>query len=473
MDYYKILKIDSNATEKEIEEAYKLLSSTYDPMFNTSPIAYKRYREVQLAYKMLQNKKVLNFQEEQDNLNLETFDTFDYEKYFNKKENSTYVSRPLEEKNNYLDIKYNDKIILPNFNYKKEISVDYLEVLLNCKLECVLYQKQECDHATKKECNLCNGIGKVSYQNEIILCPKCKGKKVIKECDCHNHSYIKTEKKITLDLTQMNLNKPNLILDTIVTFNIINKDKVKVYKDRIEVVYDLSKEEVLSGFKKRYLTDSGLINIETKDFDNDLIIPYKDTQIVIHFNKISYDGDDITKTMLFDRKDLNKTLYLNLDNLTYSETKDQNHLHRFVLKEMQGTTTFSNKGEKGYLEGKDGDLILNYIACSGYHHIDNKPIQIEETSYLYNLFGGKGNIGFKGKNYLVEKENYILILTGNSKKKDYISNYLWIKLFIYLCWILLPMIILLAPISKQLLLSSCIVTISYSILANILLRLKI
>ena len=57
MDYYKILNVNEDATLKEIEQAYKDLSSFYNPENNVSKNAYKRYREVSLAYKVLSEIK--------------------------------------------------------------------------------------------------------------------------------------------------------------------------------------------------------------------------------------------------------------------------------------------------------------------------------------------------------------------------------------------------------------------------------
>ena len=57
MDYYKILNVNEDATLKEIEQAYKDLSSFYNPENNVSKNAYKRYREVMLAYKVLSEIK--------------------------------------------------------------------------------------------------------------------------------------------------------------------------------------------------------------------------------------------------------------------------------------------------------------------------------------------------------------------------------------------------------------------------------
>ena len=57
MDYYKILNLNESATLKEIEQAYKDLYSFYNPENNVSKNAYKKFREVNEAYRVLSEIK--------------------------------------------------------------------------------------------------------------------------------------------------------------------------------------------------------------------------------------------------------------------------------------------------------------------------------------------------------------------------------------------------------------------------------
>ena len=45
MDSYEILGVNKDSNDKEIEVAYLDLKRKYDPCFNTSVHAYKKYRE--------------------------------------------------------------------------------------------------------------------------------------------------------------------------------------------------------------------------------------------------------------------------------------------------------------------------------------------------------------------------------------------------------------------------------------------
>lgn len=467
MDYYKTLKINENATKKEIEEAYKLLSDTYNPLYNTSPVAYKRYRDINYAYKMLQNKELLTLKEEQEIVLKEEAIKFDYEKFFNQQKEINYLPLEKEKIEIYQNIKVENEII-DLYKYQKEIEIDYLDILLNCQIEVKVFQNKECENSITHICPECNGIGIVQYQQKMITCPKCNGKKEIKECHCHYNNGLKEEKIVKLDLSKIDFNKPMILLDTYLTFKVVNKDKIKENKNEIEVNYDLAKEEILNGLEKIFHTDYGILSINTKTFE-DYSLNYKDKKITFHFHTFSFNGDDIEKKIIFAKKDLHKTLYLDLDNLTYSYNKSATFNYEFVLPNINGSIRIKEKGEKGYLEGKNGDLILNYFACNHYFK-SNKEVVIEETSLLSNLFK---DVKIKGRNYLLEKEDYLVILTGNGKKKDYLKNYFWFKALIYLLWLLIPFILLVAPLSKELFISLCIVSVSYAILANVLLRLKI
>ena len=48
MDSYEILNVTRESTDKEIETSYNDLKGKYDPSFNTSIHAYKKYRECRL-----------------------------------------------------------------------------------------------------------------------------------------------------------------------------------------------------------------------------------------------------------------------------------------------------------------------------------------------------------------------------------------------------------------------------------------
>ena len=57
MDSYDILNVTRESSDKEIEIAYSDLKRKYDPGFNTSIHAYKKYREICKAYEDIKDEQ--------------------------------------------------------------------------------------------------------------------------------------------------------------------------------------------------------------------------------------------------------------------------------------------------------------------------------------------------------------------------------------------------------------------------------
>ncbi|MBU3658339.1 MAG: J domain-containing protein [Flavobacteriales bacterium] len=56
-DYYKILKIDCKATERDIKKAYRNLAMKWHPDINKNPSAHSIFIEINEAYEILINPK--------------------------------------------------------------------------------------------------------------------------------------------------------------------------------------------------------------------------------------------------------------------------------------------------------------------------------------------------------------------------------------------------------------------------------
>ena len=56
-DYYKVLGVDRNASEKEINSAYRKLAKKYHPDLNHAPGAEEKYKQVNEAYEVLHDRK--------------------------------------------------------------------------------------------------------------------------------------------------------------------------------------------------------------------------------------------------------------------------------------------------------------------------------------------------------------------------------------------------------------------------------
>ena len=56
MDYYSVLNIERNASEKDIKNAYRKLSMKYHPDRNTNPDANNKFQEINEAHQILSNE---------------------------------------------------------------------------------------------------------------------------------------------------------------------------------------------------------------------------------------------------------------------------------------------------------------------------------------------------------------------------------------------------------------------------------
>ena len=56
-DYYNILGISKNASQQEIQKAYKKLAKKYHPDISKEPNAEEKFKEVQQAYSVLGNEQ--------------------------------------------------------------------------------------------------------------------------------------------------------------------------------------------------------------------------------------------------------------------------------------------------------------------------------------------------------------------------------------------------------------------------------
>ena len=78
MDYYKILGIERNASDKDIKKAYHKLALQFHPDKNKEPIAEKTFKEISEAYEILSNKQEKqNYDMFGSQTNTETINPFD------------------------------------------------------------------------------------------------------------------------------------------------------------------------------------------------------------------------------------------------------------------------------------------------------------------------------------------------------------------------------------------------------------
>lgn len=170
-DYYEVLGVDKNASEDEIKRAYRKLAKQYHPDINKAPDAEEKFKEIQKAYEVLSDPdKRANYDRfghagvDGSSFGTGGFSDFGFggfgdigdifEQFFGGFGTST-KTRSGPRKGD--DIRIQMKISFEEAVYgtEKEINI----------------QRDE-------ECTRCAGTGARSRE-DIVSCPKCKGKGVI------------------------------------------------------------------------------------------------------------------------------------------------------------------------------------------------------------------------------------------------------------------------------------------------------
>jgi len=488
MDSYKILRVNEDASDEEIYKAYIALKSNYSEEYNTSPYAKRKYREIEKAYLQIKDelsRKIYKNDIVEENKKYIEEELFDYDSYKREDRVDEYIPLPLEEKE-----KYNDINVTKNLNKKREVinvDVDYLYYALSIKYNFKFKEKIKCNYCQgiKKDCDCCNSIGKVNYGVDVIVCPNCNSEGYVEvyKCNhCNNVGFIDKEIEEEIYINDALLEYGIIKDDIRYQFNLLNSDKVNIEKNNIYVEYDLSYFESINGVDIRWNTLWG--DIVLKESYSNLKKEYifdLDKKVHLIINKISYKGENVHKYLFIKPSDLNKKIYLNTESLNYNYQR-LGEYNKEVIIDDNNVVILEGLGLEGINNGDNGDLVLTpIITNTKLRNIDinEYSIQRRDTSLFTNLFGGRFedgyNIGFKGKNSIVvdKKGKNIYILSGSKREKRRVSNYLLLSIFIYSLWFIMPLLIFVLPYTKIDLIVSCVLTIVYSIGANIVLNVKL
>lgn len=454
MDYYKILNLNVDATIKEIEQAYKDLSSFYNPSNNVSKLAYKKYREIEKAYKILKENK----QRELYNLSIKDEVNIDevsdeYSKVelddFNKIEYDSKV----EDIEKYKDVLVDD--IYSNYKHLN-LSLPYLYYLTNSEYE--MSFKKEIIKETSEVCKTCYGIGKVKEYNKIVYCKDClsTGKKIIKD-EIIVTKYINVDERI--------IDKDDKL---IIEIDFFDKDNYVVNSNEIIVNHKVSKDEFYNGIYYYLKNKDNYLKIEKKDFEvNQNTYIFLDKIIKINWILDKYKGSDI-EGYVITNKDI---IYLNPKDYTFSYVSDD--IHTFKVEINDKRVVVSNLGDKGYNDD-NGDLILNVIRIE--NEIDLKVFfdrKIKKiSSKLMRLKGNYNNHYFKDKKGYDYDENYIYLPSFAHKVQ--LKHFTLFKLLFSLLYLMIPVIFfVIFGLSYVFFVVSFIVLITYLIGVNFLMEVKI
>lgn len=215
-DYYEILGINKNATEKEIKGAYRKLAMQYHPDKNSAPDAEEKFKEVSEAYEILSDPAK---REKYDKFGHNAFDPNAY--HFGNSEDifSSFFESfgsGFSGADIFGDIfssfnNYEDQDNKKGQDLQLVVNINFEDAIFGKTIELNLDKYETCDycHGTGAEsnadivtCSTCNGAGKIQQRVAIFstvkTCPTCKGlgKKINKFC--HECNGQKTKKvKVT------------------------------------------------------------------------------------------------------------------------------------------------------------------------------------------------------------------------------------------------------------------------------------
>ena len=197
-DYYEVLGVSKNATDKEIKSAFRKLAKQYHPDINKAPDAADKFKEAQEAYAVLSDETKRRQYDQYGHAAFDQmnggagfdFSNFDFSDIFSEIFGSGFGFGGGRGRNSNRARKGADNIMRLNlefneavFGCKKNINVSYYD---NCL---------ECDGKGgkgEKTCPTCHGTGTVTSEQRTIFgsfmsrttCPKCGGQGSTFESSC-------------------------------------------------------------------------------------------------------------------------------------------------------------------------------------------------------------------------------------------------------------------------------------------------
>lgn len=216
-DYYEILGIDKNASEKEIKSAYRKLAMKYHPDRLKDGTSDEKMRELNEAYDTLSDpeKKKIYDQYGHDGFNGGAYQGNPFQGFgsgFSFDDIFDFFGGSRRES-------YNGPIQGNDLKSYRKIS--FLDSIHGITLKEKIQKYEICNHchgngaeslSDLEKCNECNGSGKLRTKKRTIfgsetivetVCYKCNGKGQIitKKCStCHGKTYIQETKEVSIPI---------------------------------------------------------------------------------------------------------------------------------------------------------------------------------------------------------------------------------------------------------------------------------
>jgi len=371
MDLYKVLGVERNATEDEINRAHKKLAMKYHPDKNKSPDAVKKMQEINHAKEILLDptKKNLYDQFGEEGLKMEGNPYAGFPFPFPMNPHATRTEKPSQMEHS---------ITLKDLFTKKNIEIN-IPQQINCdKCDATGYSDK-----LKHECNHCHGRGEILQQIRQGLmifqtsqpCPVCFGQKKditashLKCESCVGTGFIKKQEITNVPLPEDILKNNTVLLkgkglirqgkrtDLMIHFTLNIPMGYKVTNNELHYEMKISFAESVCGFQKLIDHPSG-------------------RQIVI----VSNPGAIINPLLIF-----------KLPRLGFFEKYKENPMYiSFIIDYPYKVTLLENAkltwpNLKMSFDGKDEDIIyegdlfeyyqLNDLEYIGMEEADEPPVQ--------------------------------------------------------------------------------------------------
>lgn len=222
-DYYEILGVSKNATDKEIKSAFRKKAAAFHPDKNKDPKAPEEFKKINEAYQVLSDPEKRKMY---DQFGASAFENgggfnnqgfggagFDFSDFFGGGFESIFgENNPFgdifggrtsaRQSNRGEDISVRIKVTLEDIIKGPEKEIQY-----NRKVQCKVCQGK--GGSKVETCKTCNGSGRVAQVTRSLLgnmrimreCPECRGtgKKILEKCSvCHGESVVSETKNLKI-----------------------------------------------------------------------------------------------------------------------------------------------------------------------------------------------------------------------------------------------------------------------------------
>ncbi|RMA77459.1 molecular chaperone DnaJ [Metamycoplasma subdolum] len=219
-DYYEVLGISKDATEKEIKSAYRKLAMQYHPDRNKEPDAEEKFKEVSEAYEVLSDASK---REKYDKFGHQAFDpnSFHYSEDifsdFFKQFQDAFDGGGFGGFGDFFGFNSsNSQYENSGKDLQMTLTIDFLEACKGASKTIKIKKYELCSHCKGtladspsdiKKCSTCRGSGKIQkslgFFSTVMMCSTCNGtgKEILKTCHlCRGKGHLVEDVEKTIDI---------------------------------------------------------------------------------------------------------------------------------------------------------------------------------------------------------------------------------------------------------------------------------